>query len=453
MGLIAWIGRQLGLGGRPTVAQLRAERDWLVEQIKAYTIGYNRLSPLAENLTGETQEIRDQYRQMLKEPVIKAAFLKKVFSVASLDLTVKAATKDQAAQDLAEFHKDNLTKSKGGVRAIVLELLLHALMDGFVVAEKVRDVARRGKWKGKIVLKQLKAKDTAGSKIQLVLDQYKNVIAIRANNANAGREFDPKDFVVLTYLSFFGSPFGMSDFRAVFRASSLKEAAIRLRMIFLDKFTGPYLKGKFTDDATRTYLEAALKKARASGYITLPEGSDVEVIDLALRGTADFKQAIDDFDREILVGMQGSFLDMMEGQTPGGRGDTAVHKSTAELFVWYMAELVKDCINDQLVPEFTDLNFAGDPELPLAELGGVDPASILADLQIDKLLHELGASLSLEDLYDRAQRPMPKSPDDTLPGAKPPAAGPGFQFADDQPTADATAGGSRAGTPFVEAAG
>ena len=36
----------------------------------------------------------------------------------------------------------------------------------------------------------------------------------------------------------------MSDFRAVYRAVTCKEAAIKLRMIALDKFSGPYLTGK-----------------------------------------------------------------------------------------------------------------------------------------------------------------------------------------------------------------
>ena len=45
-------------------------------------------------------------------------------------------------------------------------------------------------------------------------------------------------------------------------------------------------------------MMSELAKARASGYITLPaDGSDIEILDLAVRGTSDFQAAIDDFER------------------------------------------------------------------------------------------------------------------------------------------------------------
>jgi|SRR5579859_4996799 len=453
MGVLSWAGRiGRALLGRPD-PQVQAERAWLGEQIKSYQIAYNRLSPFTENLTGETQAIRDAYRQMLKEPTVKAAITTKIFAVASLDLSVKPASRNQVDKDIADFNKDNIVKSRGGIRHVVESMLWGALLDGYSVSEKVKDIAQRGRWRGKIVLKRLKAKDAQNNRLQIVVDQFKNVTRVRANQANAGKEFNPNDFVVFTYLSLFENPLGMSDMRAVYRASTLKEAAIKLRMIFLDKFTGPYLVGHYAVDSVRTYLETALKQARQSGYITLPQGSDVQVVDLATRGTADFKSAIDDFDKEILMGLQAASLHMLEGQTPGGRGDTEVHKSTAELFTWYLASLVCDAINEQIIPDFTDMNFAGKPELPMATLGGVDAAEILQELAIYEKLHNIGVPLSLEEIYERAQRTLPKSPEDTLAGVpigdQKQSAVP---FEDSTPSIAVNGGeGSRAGTPFVPA--
>ncbi len=417
-----------------TASAVQKERDYWSEQIRAYSMAHTRLTPFYDNLTGETPEIRSMYRQVLKEPTVKAALLGKIFAVSQSDLTMKAAAKTPYDQQIADFNRDNLAKTRGGVRHVIESMLFGALLDGYSVSEKIRCVAERGKWKGKIVLGHLKAKDTqysngpwsvtggnhrAGSgwgRVQLVVDEFKNVTAIFAGSPNGGVEFDPKDFVVVTYLKLFESPLGMSDMRAINRASTCKEAAIRLRMIFLDKYTGPFLVGKHNNETTRLYMEAALKKARAAGYITIPEGSEVEVLNLAMSGTADFKSAIDDFDREILIGIQGAFLHIFEGQTADGRGDTKVHKGQSDLFVWYLAQLAADAINEQIVPDFTDLNFPGKPELPTASLGGVDPAAIVSELKIGDTLHAAGVPTSLEAWYEKSQWPAPKSPEDTLPG-------------------------------------
>jgi DnaJ-domain-containing protein 1 len=82
MGLLSWARRQFGNGtaavappGQPSLSLLALERARWAETLKEYNSGHRRLSPLTESLTGETAEIRNAYRQLLKEPVAKAALL------------------------------------------------------------------------------------------------------------------------------------------------------------------------------------------------------------------------------------------------------------------------------------------------------------------------------------------------------------------------------------------
>lgn len=441
MGLITFLASRLGLAATqppaedPTgqLAALKKENAWLAEQIRAYGSANLRLTPFFENLTGETPEIRSTYRQVLKEPTVKAALLGKIFAVSQLDLQMAAGDKTPWGQNIANFNRDNIAKSKGGTRHVVESMLFGALLDGYSVSEKVRAPAERGKWKGKVVLKHLKSKDTQYSagmaglgvftpgasgwgRVQITVDEFKNVVGIYAGSPNEGEEFNPNDFVVFTYLKLFESPLGMSDMRAINRASSCKEAAIKLRMIFLDKYTGPYLVGKHNNETTKLFMEAAFKKARAAGYISIPEGSEVEVINLAMSGTADFKSAIDDFDREILIGIQGAFLHIFEGQVADGRGDTSIHKGQSDLFVWYLAQLCADAINEQIVPDFTDLNFPGKPELPTASLGGVDPAAVVAELGVGEKLRSNGVPTSADQWYEKSQWVAPLTPADAIAG-------------------------------------
>ena len=421
-----WIGRQLarvhGTSAPSTAGMdtLRGERAYLAEMIKHYSAASLRLTPGMHNPTGEDDTIRNYYPVMLKEPTLKAAFFGSMFAVASLDLVVKPADKrNPKDKEVAEFVHHYLTRRRGNVLHLVEGMGYGGRIHGYSVCEKVKEVESRGKWAGKIVLKELKPKDVSQGRIYLEVDSYNNLTAIQANHPNRGQRFDPKDFVVFTYLRIFGAHTGMSDLRAVYRAVTLKEQAIKLRMIALDKYSGPYLKGKYGDEKTRAGLATALAQARANGYITISQADEVEVINLALAGTSDFKAAIDDLDREIAIGISFASLHMMTGKVGEERGSATVQQQTSEVGQWYMAALIGAAINEQMIPDAVDLNFGPEYDLPTVQLGGISPDAILKELAVDKMLHEMGVDGSLEAIRDRAQRQPPTGPDDTLKGMTP----------------------------------
>jgi hypothetical protein len=396
------------------------ERNWLSEQMRSYAItGQFRLAPIAENYTEETFEIRRQYPIFLREPTIKAALFSKVWSVVSSDLNVIPQDKTNPVdKQIAKFVKYALTTVEGGKRKIGEAVLLPGLLRGWSLSEKVWTTSDHPEWHGLWKLKAIRSKDT--NYVFPEIDPFKNVTAFWASANNLNQRFDPRDFVFWTHQSLFESPLGISDLRAVYRAATLKEAAIKLRMIFLDKFTGPYLVGKFSDDARRKYLQSALKEARATGYIALDKNSEVEVLDLAARGTADFKQAIDDFDREILVGIRFAHLDMMEGQTNGARGNTTVHRSMSQLAEWALADSLCTVINTQIVPDLVYPNFGMHARLPEVTLGNLNPVDVKADLEVDEILTRIGVPLSISDLYERSGRTPPIDEADTLKPTPPP---------------------------------
>src|SRR5262245_19393331 len=82
-----------------------------------------RFLPHQDDLTGETAEMRLVYREMLREPSIKAAFLQKVLTVAQLDLTVQAASASERDQSVAQFVKHALTRAKGGTPHVLWNIL------------------------------------------------------------------------------------------------------------------------------------------------------------------------------------------------------------------------------------------------------------------------------------------------------------------------------------------
>lgn len=425
MGLGSWFGRQLFKFNwprfqrterqRPSSINAAQERTWLAEQIKTYAGAFPlRFGHFQDNITHETPEIRASYRLALIEPTVKATLIAKVLNVAQLELTVNPASKrNKWDKHIAEFTQTALRRCKGGVPQIVWNIAAPGLVDGWSLTEKVSAVGDQGILKGRWTLAALKSKDT--KYLWPITDNYRNVIGYQASQGNQGVYLDSKDFVHFNYMSFFENPLGLSDLRAAYRAIQCKLAAIKLRMMFLDRYTGPWMMGRYRDTTMRAELEAGLAAARASGYITIPDGTDVQLLNLAMSGTADFAAAIDAFDKEIAVSISGAHLQVMEGVTNNGAGDTAVHKDAAELFVWYLSSLVTQCIQEQIVPDLVVPNFGKDVDFPEVKLSAVNPKDIISELAIDEALQRLGIDLSKEDLYDRTGRAPGRDANDNLP--------------------------------------
>lgn len=415
-------------------SQLDPDREFpfLTEQIKYYA-GPQRMrhSVFHDNFTGETREMRAKYRQAaFAEPSVKAALLGKVISVCSLDLQVRPADKKNGRDhEVAEFCKHAIKQSEDGVFGVVWEILFGALMDGWSCSEKLWKTETRGKWAGKRVLKQLKAKDTRF--LQPEIDPYRNITGIYAVRANSAHRFDPEDFVIFTYLKLFQNPTGISDLRAAYRAIEMMPAIMRLRAVFLEKYSGPWIKGKLSDLALRKQMQNELAQARGQGYIVLDKDSDVEVIDMAVRGTSDFQSALQDLREEIVTALAGAYLHMMTSPTSDPRGDSGEQRKTTEAFVWMLAELVAHVIQRSLIPDLVDMNYGAMTALPLVSLEAVRPSDILDDLKIDQALSQLKLPLSREDLYERARRPIPLNEDAlTFDAPAPGAGGPGSALPD-----------------------
>ena len=407
-----------------------AERPWLDENMGAYAGNIlRRFSPGTDNQTGETREMRLAYRSALAEPTVKAALLGKIGSVSFLDVQcVPEDKKNPLELEAAQFVKHNLIGPSGTFYDLAWPILSGGLVDGYSVCEKQFGIIPRGRFANKWGLRGVKSKDT--NYLQLEIDRYRNITGIYSTWANSGTFFDPKDFVTFSYLSFFENPCGMSDLRAAYRAVQMILAAMKLRMIFLDKYTGPYLKGRYTDASRRTALREALKNARANGWVMLGPGDEVDVVDLASHGTSDFQAAIDDLRKEVAISVQGSFLTMLEGSMPGARGNSQVQKETSEVFVELLVAAISAVVNTQVVPDLIIPNYGNKIAFPRFGLSAVDPTAIMAELGIDKAMQDLGCDLSREEVYDRAGRSPPKDPGDTLKpqSAQPPMGGGGSPF-------------------------
>lgn len=379
------------------------ELPWLQEQLRVYASTVPMRGINYDNYTHETAEMRLAYRKAVSEPTVKSALLGKIYSVMSLDLRCIPRDKNNSLEyEVADFCRYLLEKSIGGTAAVIWSILSGGLVDGFSLCEPVTYRYVSGKYKDKIGLKKLKAKDTRF--IQFEVDSYKNITSVINQVSNSNIRYDPDDFVIFQNIQLFESAQGISDLRSSYRAVEMIVHVLKLRMIFLDKYTGPFLHARTGDPALRSRLANELKNARAQGVLVTDPSTDVSLLDLAMSGTADFQAGLDDLRKEVAIGISGAFLHMLTGGGAQHRGNSQVQQSTVDLFVWALSVQVAAVIESQLLPDFVRYNYGYDVDVPLCKLEAPDPDSVIQELKIDQALAELGFPLKLAELSERTGR-------------------------------------------------
>lgn len=372
--------------------------------------------PFFDDVTGETAEMRRQYRLMLRDPVVKGAALGKLFGVAALDIKITPFSDDPGDVEVSRFVEWNLTQRiRGMVPKMVESIVLHAMIDGYSVSEKVWGVEEHGRWAGKHVLRELKPKDTDRDLV-LKTDEFRNIVSIMGIRYNGGLEFDPRDFVLFTHLPLYCSPAGMSDFRAVYGRYWVLDTAWKLRAAGLTNRAFPILYGEYATIDQKPRLEQALNAAKYNAFITAPQGVKVEALDIAARSQDEFRNAIADLREEIFLGIQLAMLQALTGQAGAQRGSSAAHKDTSDLAKWYLAQIFCACLNDHesgLIRDLVTRNFAG-RQCPHASMSGVDDLELAESLNIDKGLKEMGWDHSVKELAERYGRKLPTEEEDRM---------------------------------------
>lgn len=415
--------------GTPSSVTPDAHAAWLNEQVRAYATPQPYASPLSgtDNLTGETAEMREAYRRILKEPAVYSQLAARTFAVCSRTPQVLPDDKaDPTHKAAARWVDWAVRRSKGGWVHLLMAMAFPGQFDGFSLTEKVFGVVgpdESAEYAGFWTLRAAKSKDT--KYVRFKLDTFKNVVGVQAMAAGqGGRAFDPADFILFTHMGIFESPFGLSALRPAYRAANLIEAAVKLRSILLENFSGPYLVGKYVDGdkAAETQLRAVLQNARARGWITVPDGANVEVMNLATSAPDQFQGAIEDMRKEIALGIRGATLQSLESSSP--QGDTSEHVGQTELFDWHLSVTLATTIREQLVPDLVGPNYGARGGRPDIMLGGTNTAAIVARAEKFQAAKALGLPFSKRQAYESLEVEPPEGPDDDA-TPPPPAVNPG----------------------------
>lgn len=306
------------------------------------------------------------YQEMTREPFIKAALLQKKTKLLKVGWDVIPASKDPKHIEQAAFIKWNLETRLAGTFSRDLYEMCDALDNGFSISEKVFEIVEEGKWKDKAAYKNLKSKDP--DFFDFDTDDYGNLKkdGLLLSNPILGSHQKPLNaskFVIFAYLMRYENLYGQSDLRAAYRAYWLKDTAWKLRAIYMERFAGNNLKGKYPakDEASKDKLLELFRTWQQETGIAIPDTCEVEVLNMATSSKSEYEATIADCNKEIQIGILGQVLTMDTG--PKGNGSRAlgqIHGGVLDDFVWFLDEIIKADVNLQIIRPLIDLNWETD---------------------------------------------------------------------------------------------
>lgn len=342
--------------------------------------------PYVDSTTQDTNDIRTAMRLMRRDPYVKAAWEPQVLTVASEDWQIQPSEPDQPeSEEQAKFVKTAIEEYlQGGMIAVLRSVLEPLGSDGFCLAEKVPGYAEKGRLQKKIIIRKLAARNVDNSTLRIEGDAFGNVTGVQSMRSPGGEVFPISDFIYSRYAYVFNEPMGEAAFRTSYGAYWMRDTVRKLRIIHTEKKMAGMLVGTYTDPNEKDSLETALQNAKTSTWLSVPEGTRVEAIQLSTASEPDYRSLDESLRDEIVTGIAFATLQIIQGSVPDARGDTKTQKAMADLGPWLLAALATEAINKQLIPDLIDWNFpyAAGGGYPKVTFGAVSNQEILELLQV-----------------------------------------------------------------------
>lgn len=388
---------------------------------KAYLLSYN-----PDDLVKSKSRGIQIYQEMTREPVVKAALMQKVTSLLSVPWSVKPASSDPDHVDQAKFILWNLKRLQGGFIRDVYEMC-DALVAGYSIQEKVYDFIPDDiniDYAGKVRLVSLKHKDPYY--FGFAFDEFMNLLpdGVMMTQGAKGENNVPlpsDKFFIFSFLKKYENLYGQSDLRAAYRAFWIKDTAWKLRSVYMERFSGNNLKGKYPRSSNKVQQEAnkqalldIFKAWQNETGVALPDDLEIEVMQVATSSDSEYARAMADCNVDIAIGILGESLTLNEGRKTGARNMGEIHKEVVDLFIQFLDMILTADINEQIVRPLIDLNYYGVsdyPEFYWYPREDYDPVSFgdaVAKWQAS------GVDISKAWFYEKTRMPLPSGPEDLL---------------------------------------
>lgn len=354
---------------------------------------------------------------------------------------IQPASKSARDVEIADFVRWNLAQMRGSFTQDLYEIL-DALGKGFSLSELVWGLADRGPWKGRVILRALKAKDqqyfgfaqddfdnivddgivqnpavTHGLRLANILtDQQKDTLKASTGGTTSNRRLPRDKFVHFVFNGRAENPYGRGLGGVCYWYSWFKtEGGYKFWMVFLEKFGAPTPALSVSGEASaadRTKAQAILQTLQAETGIILPPGFTLDLVEATRGGEAGYGALIEKCDATISKIVLGQTLTTEQGDR-GARSLGEVHSDTLGGLLAFDADLLQACIQEQLVERLVGYNWAVD-EYPQFTISIKQRKDRAVETQALESLVRMGARIPERYVHDVLDYPQAEGDEPVL---------------------------------------
>ena len=324
------------------------------------------------------------YEQVLSDPQVKACFEQRRNAVTSCEWYVEAASDRRIDRKAADWLRLQLQRI-GWDR--ITDRMLYGVFYGYAVAELIWQVqdGLLG-WQAVKVRNRRRFRFAADGGLRLVTPQR----PWEGEPAPA-----PYFWTIATGADHDDEPYGVGLGHWCYWPVLFKRNGIAYWLTFLEKFGAPTALGRFDAGATaeeRQRLLAALRAIRTDAGVIVPKGMEIDLLEAARSGTADYKTLHDTMDETIAKAILGQTMTTENGSS---KAQAEVHMDVRQDIVKADADLICESFNLGPVRWLTMFNFSGaEPPRVFRRVEEPEDASTIAER--DTKVAQLGFRPSLD---------------------------------------------------------
>ena len=181
-----------------------------------------------------------------------------------------------------------------------------------------------------------------------------------------------------------------------------KKNGIKFWLLFLEKFGQPTAVGKYpvgSSDAEKTRLLQALSAIQSSTAIRIPDGMQIEFLEAARSGTADYTALIDRMNAAISKVYLGHAS--AADETPGRLGGQSTATDVRDDLIRADADLICNSFNRTVAKWLTFYNDGEGVAPPRVYRKTKEPEDLKACADKDKVIFDMGFKPTLQYVTDK----------------------------------------------------
>lgn len=373
---------------------------------------------LSDILANPDQVLRDKgdgtlaaYTEVLRDDQVKSCLQQRIRAVVQTEWHVAAASESAADKAAADGLKEQLKRIDFDAAT---EKMLYSLFYGYAVAEVIWSRGEEG------IDFRLKVRDPDRFRFGRKGQLYK-----KSMTSPMGEKMPPRKFWVASQgATYDDNPYGIGLAHWLYWPVFFKRNGMKFWLIFLEKFGQPTATAKMSqagiqDPRTRKQALEALASIQADSGVLIPEGIEIELLEAARSGAADYESLSRAMDAAISKIILSQTMTTDNGSS---KAQAEVHQDVKNEVIKADADLICQTFNQSAVTWWSQINH------PLAAPPSVwrntePPEDLAQRVERDKGIAELGFEPTedyIREVYGEGwQKKQAQQPPLGAPGAPP----------------------------------